>query len=164
MQVIEFKGHKYPHFQSLGHASQFAIPFAKHICKGRGLDIGCMKPEWAFPGSIPIDIDFDDPYDAYNLPEGIYDYVFSSHCLEHLPNWVDALDYWTEHIVPGGHLFLYLPDRSQRYWLPFHNRKHYHAFDGDIIKSYLENSGRYRNIFVSGVDANHSFTAFAEKK
>jgi SAM-dependent methyltransferase len=164
MKVIDFKGNKYPFFQSTGNAAQFAIPFAKHICTGRGLDIGCMKKEWAFPGAIPIDIDFEDEWDAYNLPEDIYDYIFSSHCLEHLPNWVEALDYWTSRIVPGGHLFLYLPHPSQLYWAPFHNHKHYHSFEPELIESYLKSSGRYWNIFVSGADANNSFTAFAEKR
>ena len=55
MQIIEYKGDKYPHFQSIGNASQFAIPYAKYICTGKGYDIGCMKKEWSFPGSTPID-------------------------------------------------------------------------------------------------------------
>lgn len=164
MKIIEFRGIKYPFFQSEGNAAQFAIPFAKHICHGRGLDIGCCKPAWSFPGSITIDIDFDDEYDAYNLPEDIYDYIFSSHCLEHLPNWVEALDYWTSKIAPGGHLFLYLPHPSQEYWLPFHNRKHIHSFDPAVIEKYLIHSGRYMNIFVTGADFNNSFIATAEKR
>ena len=40
-----------------------------------------------FPGSTPIDLDFDDPYHADNLPDGEVDYIFSSHCLEHVPDW-----------------------------------------------------------------------------
>ena len=60
MQVIEYRGKKYPEFQCQGNASQFAIPFAKHVCKGSGYDIGCMKIEWAFPGATPIDLEFDD--------------------------------------------------------------------------------------------------------
>ena len=69
IDTIKFKNKVYPKFQSEGNASQFAIPFAKHVCKGDGYDIGCMKEEWAFPGSTPIDIDFDDEWDALNLPE-----------------------------------------------------------------------------------------------
>ena len=66
MQIIEYKKNWYPEFQTKGNASQFAIPFAKHVCSGVGYDIGCMKQEWAFPGSTPIDLDFDDPWDADN--------------------------------------------------------------------------------------------------
>ena len=38
---------EYPKFQSIGNASQFAIPFAKHVCKGNGVDIGCNRLDWA---------------------------------------------------------------------------------------------------------------------
>ncbi len=50
------------------------VKFAKDcgIPVGEGYDIGCMKPEWAFPGSIPIDIDFDDEYHATNLVCYVY--------------------------------------------------------------------------------------------
>ena len=43
VENIEYKGDKYPSFQTIGNASQFAIPFAKHVCKVFGYDIGCMK-------------------------------------------------------------------------------------------------------------------------
>ena len=59
IETIEYNGIKYPKFQSIGNASQFAIPFASHVCKGVGYDIGCMKKEWSLPGSIPIDLSFD---------------------------------------------------------------------------------------------------------
>ena len=78
MQVLDYKGDKYPHFQSIGNASQFAIPYAKHFCDGFGYDIGCMKKEWSYPGSIAIDLDFDDPWDANHLPDDKMDYIFSS--------------------------------------------------------------------------------------
>ena len=96
MQVVEYRGDVYPHFQTVGNASQFAIPFAKHVCSGTGYDIGCMKPEWAFPGATPIDLDFDDPWHADHLPPVPVDYIFSSHCLEHVPDWVSTMDYWYE--------------------------------------------------------------------
>ena len=106
MQVVEYKGDTYPHFQTIGNASQFAIPFAKHVCSGSGYDIGCMKQEWAFPGATAIDLDFDDPWHADNLPSVQVDYIFSSHCLEHVPDWVETMNYWYECIKPGGTLFL----------------------------------------------------------
>ena len=93
MQVVEYRGDVYPQFQTVGNASQFAIPFAKHVCNGKGYDIGCMKPEWAFPGATPIDLDFDDPWHADNLPPVPVDYIFSSHCLEHVPDWVETMNY-----------------------------------------------------------------------
>ena len=161
MQVIEYRGKKYPEFQCQGNASQFAIPFAKHVCKGSGYDIGCMKTEWAFPGATPIDLEFDDPWDADNLPPVQVNYIFSSHCLEHVPDWVATMDYWFNHLREGGILFLYLPDFSQEYWRPWNNRKHKHVFTPDIIREYMIDRG-YKNVFVSGVDLNNSFMAVGE--
>jgi len=162
MKIIEFKNKKYPYFQTIGNASQFAIPFAKHICLGRGYDIGCMKKEWAFPGAIPIDLIFDDEFDAYNLPEGEMDYIFSSHCLEHLHDWVKAMNYWYDKLKVGGNLFLYLPHYSQEYWRPWNNKKHIHVFTPEIISDYMKDKGYY-NIFYSERDLNNSFMIMGVK-
>lgn len=163
INILEYKGDIYPKFQASGFAARFIFPFANEVCKGVGFDIGCSKKEWAYPDSIPIDISFDDEYHALNLPFIAVDYIFSSHCLEHVDNWVEVLNYWNNRIIPKGILFLYLPHRSQKYWLPFNNRKHIHYFDQEIIKEYLINTEKYKNIFVSGIDLNNSFTIIAEK-
>ena len=162
MQTLEYKGDLYPEFQAQGNASQFAIPFAKHFCKGVGYDIGCCKKEWSFPGSTPIDLDFNDPYDANNLPAFQVDYIFSSHCLEHVDDWVDTLFYWTKKIRDGGVLFLYLPHYDQKYWRPWNNRKHKHAFVPQTIVDFMGENG-YTNIFSSQRDLNHSFIVVGEK-
>ena len=171
IDTIKFKDTEYPKFQTLGNAAQFAIPYAKHVCTGYGVDIGCSKKEWSFPGSIPIDSCFEDGSDAYNLPfkDNTLDYIFSSHCLEHLPNWVDALDYWTTKLKRGvlkrgGTLFLYLPHYSQQYWRPWSNRKHIHCFNGEEIVDYLQDSDLYTNIFKSDPDLNNSIMIMAQKE
>jgi len=162
IETISFKGHSYPAFQSIGNASQFAIPFAKHVCTGFGYDIGCMKTEWAFPGAIPIDLSFEDAFHADNLPEPQADYIFSSHCLEHVPHWVNTMNYWYDKLRDGGTLFLYLPDFSQVYWRPWNNHQHNHVFTPKVIREYMQDKG-YKNIFVSGVDLNNAFMAMGEK-
>ena len=156
MNIIEFKGEKYPEFQSKGNASQFAIPFAKHFCIGKGYDIGFCKEEWKYPGAIGIDECLDNSYNANCLPEKGVDYIFSSHCLEHVDNWVEVLEYWISCIKSDGVLFLYLPDFSQKYWRPWYNKKHRHCFTPDIIKQFLIDHN-CKNIFVSGIDLNNSF-------
>ena len=160
--MIEYNGKKYPDFQAEGNASQFAIPFAKKFCKGVGYDIGCNRLEWSFPNSIPIDLNFNDGYDAYKLYDGPVDYIYSSHCLEHLPDWITALDYWTSKIKVGGVLLLYLPHYNQEYWRPWNNRKHLHIFTSEIVKDYMINRG-YINIFNSERDLNDSFMIVGEK-
>ena len=162
IDFITYDGVKYPEFQSHGNASQFAIPFAKHFCSGVGYDIGCCKKEWSFPGSTPIDLEFDDPYHADNLPEENVDYIFSSHCLEHVDDWVATMDYWYTKLKDGGVLFLYLPHYDQKYWRPWNNRKHKHSLTVEIIKDYMSDKG-YKNIFYSQRDLNHSFMIVGEK-
>ena len=161
MDTISFKGKQYPLFQAEGNAAQFAIPFAKQLCKGEGYDIGCNKPEWAFPGATPIDIEFDDPWDANNLPDGFVDYIFSSHCLEHVPDWVGTLSYWVDKIFAGGTLFLYLPHYDQEYWRPWNNRKHIHVLTPEIVSHCLKALGCIE-VFASERDLNHSFIVAAE--
>ena len=137
IETVDFKESVYPRFQSEGNAAQFAIPYARHVCKGAGYDIGCSKKEWAFPNAIPIDISLDDEWEAHNLPEQKVDYIFSSHCLEHIDRWVDAMDCWYDVLKKGGTLFLYLPDYSQEYWRPWNNRKHINMFSPQVIKDYM---------------------------
>lgn len=163
MELIEYKNKTYPRLQAVGNASQFAIPYARFFCHGRGYDIGCNRVEWSFPGSIPVDILFDDPWEAYNLPDELVDYIYSSHCLEHLHDWIGALEYWTTKIRPGGILFLYLPDYNQEYWRPWNNRKHKHILSSEILKDYLEHLG-YKNIFVGKRDLNDSFMIVGERE
>lgn len=160
-KVIQYKKRTYPAFQAEGFASQFAIPYAKHVCKGVGFDIGCGKKAWAFPGAICIDPQYDASYDALDLPRdpSQVDYIFSSHCLEHLDNWVDVLDYWTYCLKIGGTLFLYLPHYNQEYWRPWNNRKHKHIFTPQIIRDYME-AHKYSNIFSSERDLNDSFMIY----
>jgi predicted SAM-dependent methyltransferase len=165
IQTIEYKNKTYLKIQEEGYASQYAIPYAKKICKGIGYDIGCMKKEWSFPNSIPIDISFNDGWTAINLPKEKYgkvDYIFSSHCLEHIDNWVFVLDYWYENIKNGGILFLYLPHYKQEYWRPYNNKKHKHIFTTEILNDYMTDRG-YKNIFYSGVDLMNSFMIVGEK-
>jgi SAM-dependent methyltransferase len=164
IETISFNGIDYPKFQSEGNAAKYAIPFASELCKGKGLDIGCMRKEWAFPGSTPIDKDFPDEWDAYHLPPGKFDYIFSSHCLEHLENWVAALDYWTTKLKSGAVLFLYLPHYDQGYWRPWNNRKHIHALSSELLTDYLNDRNKFHKIFCSGKDLNDSFYCIAEKK
>lgn len=162
IKTIEFKNGSYPAFQATGNAARFAIPYALEVCKGQGYDIGCGRKDWAFPEATCIDLQLSDPYNAYYLPAMEPDYIFSSHCLEHLEDWVKAMDYWHFKLRPGGTLFLYLPHYSQEYWRPWNNRKHLNILTPKIIKDYLEAKG-YRNIFIGKRDLNNSFMAMAQK-
>lgn len=162
MEFIFFNNKKYPLFQSLGNASQFSIPYANYFCKGKGYDIGFCKEEWKYPGAIGIDLSLNNGYHADNLPEERVDYIYSSHCLEHVDNWINTLELWISKLKENGILFLYLPDFSQEYWRPWNNKKHKHCFSPEIIKTFLYDKGM-KNIFCSGIDINNSFMIVCEK-
>lgn len=164
IELVYFKERAYPKFQSEGNAAQFAIPYAKHVCKGKGADVGCNRLEWSFPGAIPIDPSIDSRFDALNFPyyADSLDYIFSSHCLEHLHDWVKVLDYWSSKLKNKGVMFLYLPDYSQEYWRPWNNRKHLNIFTPKILYDYFKNN-QYINVYASEVDLNNSFMIMAEK-
>lgn len=162
IKTISYEGEVYPAFQSEGNASQFAIPFAKHFCQGMGVDIGFSKPEWIFPGAIGADItDHTNDYHALNLPENL-DYVYSSHCLEHLDDWIKNLRYWISCLKKGGNIFLYLPHPDQRYWRPWNNLKHKHVLHPQDVSSCLLKFG-ITDIFISGRDLNHSYIIVGTK-
>ena len=165
IETIKFGDNEYPMHQAVGHAAQFAIPFAKYYCKGVGFDVGCMKKEWAFPGATPIDISFGDGYHATNFPllgEQVVDYIFSSHCLEHIPNWMEVLEYWYDKLKFGGVLFLYLPHYDQEYWRPWNDKRHLNIFTPQIIRDWMGDKD-FKNIFWGERDLNHSFMVVGEK-
>lgn len=165
METITFKGVTYPAFQASGFAARFAFPFAQEFCKGVGFDIGCNRAEWSYPGSILIDPLLQPEYDAMNLPPIQVDYIFSSHCIEHLSNWSDALNYWHTKLKRVGVLFLYLPDMSrQGYWRPWHNKKHLHYITPSIMSDYFNDHAIWDDVRISGTDLNASFYVIAERK
>lgn len=175
MEVIEYNGKEYPHLQAEGFASQYAFRFADKFCKGYGLDIGYCKPEWKLPGAVGVDEgrlyvekDLHELRCSVSATDLAYsdqlDYIFSSHCLEHLNDWVGVLNYWTTKIRSGGVMFLYLPNADyQEYWRPFSNRKHLSWLTPNMLEEYFMFRG-WKNIFVTqGYDLNGSFYAVAEK-
>jgi SAM-dependent methyltransferase len=165
MSFIDFNNKKYPVLTARGNAAQFIIPYAKYFCFGEGYDIGCAKIEWSLPGSIPIDKTLNSDFDAYNLPNKKVDYIFSSHCLEHLDDWVYALDYWISKLKINGCLLLYLPHYTQEYWRPWNNRKHYHAFTEQILHDYFIQHKDIckETLIITGPDLNYSFAIHAKK-
>ncbi len=122
--VFDYRGATYPTYLRDGDGQRWIAGLAKHFCRGVGLDVG--SGAWPLPGAHPIDLKRGT--DANALPEGIWDYVFSSHCLEHLTNPIAALEHWLTRIRPGGVLFVYLPHPDMTYWKPQHCRKHLHSW------------------------------------
>lgn len=112
-----YKGELFPDYLNHGNASSFILEKAQRYCQGKGIDIGAGN--WPFPGAIPIqDEEHQNAYKLNQFEDNSLDYVFSSHCLEHLEYWEKALVLWSSKIKYGGILFLYLPHESMKLWNP----------------------------------------------
>ncbi len=98
---------------------------------GKGIDIGA--------GVWPVRPDvqsFDQVHGDANditrhVTPGSYDYVFSSHCLEHMRDPDHALQEWWKLVRPGGSMLIVVPDEDlyeQGYWPSLFNKDHKFTF------------------------------------
>ncbi len=158
---FEYQETLYPSYIKHGHAADHVIPIAKHFCIGKGLDIGGQK-DCHFPGARIINLDLKDGFTSGNLPDEKYDYIFSSHTLEHIPALLNTLLYWRNHLKPGGVLFLYLPHWRMTYWLPTRCKKHLHIFEPEGMRTTLMGVG-FKNVLFSERDLFWSFAIVGVK-
>ncbi len=156
--LYTFEGELFPDYLKRGNACQFITPTALHFCKGTGVDVGAGA--WPLPGAIPVDV--SNEYSAMSLPAGPFDFVFSSHCLEHLFDPVAALEHWRERLKPSGVLFLYLPHPAMLYWRPEHCRKHRHLFHPEDVTRTVSRLG-FESVIHSERDLAWSFAVVGFK-
>lgn len=106
---------------------------------GAGIDVGCGPDPLGFYRALfPLMrevVGWDRKQgDAQALPgiePAAFDFLHSSHCLEHLYYPHAALRRWCEVVRPGGHLVVLVPDEDmyeQGEWPPRFNRDHKHTF------------------------------------
>lgn len=145
-----------------------ALPYVK----GVGIDVGC-GPFKAFPHSIGIDGQayaasgnagpnlVMDGTDLEVFADGKFDYVFSSHFLEHVHHPEAVLREWWRVLRAGGHLVLYLPhkDLYPNIGQPGANPDHKSDFvPGDIV-AMMKRVGGWTLVEneVRGQDYEYSF-------
>lgn len=85
--------------------------FFERYCGGNGIDVG-YGGDPVVVGCDVWDIEHGDAQYVETLGDEVYDFVYSSHLLEHLVNPDVALGNWWRVLKPGGHLILYVPDRE----------------------------------------------------
>lgn len=94
--------------------------FATRWFCGNGIDVGGGEDSLAlyrefFPLSRNIFV-YDQAHgDAQllaNVLDESFDFLYSSHCLEHMRDAREALDHWLRVIKPGGHLVIQVPDED----------------------------------------------------
>lgn len=94
--------------------------FVSRYFVGSGIDIGCGKDSiGAYKETFPL-ITSVTPWDLSNgdaqIMNGVvnntYDFVHSSHCLEHLQDPYEGIQNWFRILKPGGHLIVMIPDED----------------------------------------------------
>lgn len=107
--------------------------FFDAYCQGNGIDIG-WGGDLLSSNCVGWDFEDGDAELLEGVPDEAYDFVYSSHNLEHLYNVDRAVINWWRVLKPGGYLILYLPHRELcegRRYLPSSEPDHKHYFMPD---------------------------------
>lgn len=94
--------------------------FANRYFVGEGIDIGCGPDPVSlyaelFPrmGAVrPWDMPDGDAQLLQGVADESFDFVHSSHCLEHMRDPREALKNWYRVLKPGGYLVITVPDED----------------------------------------------------
>jgi SAM-dependent methyltransferase len=94
--------------------------FLSQFFVGYGIDIGSGPDSLAqyselFPlcqGIRSWDKNDGDAQVMLTVKDKSYDFVHSSHCLEHMKDPIEALHNWERILKPGGHLVMLVPDED----------------------------------------------------
>lgn len=94
--------------------------YATRYFVGHGIDIGCgPDPVSQYGQQFPLmkscrgwDLPDGDAQLLASAPDGTFDFVHSSHCLEHMVDPRVALGHWLRVLKPGGHLIVTVPDED----------------------------------------------------
>lgn len=119
--------------KGMGDGLRYIYRLATKFCKGNGLDIGATqwkKESESLPGAIPVDLTIPGSGSATDL--SLYygknlDFVFSSHCLEHVSDPEAAVNEVLKVLKSGGIYFLYLPYPGHYAWDPAYCEEKYQA-------------------------------------
>ncbi len=114
-------------------------PLWRRVFAGKGIDIGSgddlVTREGLWPDVVSCEAFDAADGDAACITEhrspSSYDFVYSSHCLEHLPDPGKALRQWGDLVKPGGYLAVVVPDEDlyeQSHWPSRHNAGHQWTF------------------------------------
>jgi SAM-dependent methyltransferase len=161
-----YQGEFYPDYLTVGGSSHAISRDALKLCQGQGIDIGAGL--WPLPGAVPVDIWRGSGVERSiaDFENGSLDYVFSSHCLEHIENWREALAEWVKKLKPDGTIFLYLPHPECAIWhpnSPFVGDGHKWIPTPEILSRALEDLGCEVMDRDVGPDAMFSFYICAQK-
>jgi len=118
---------------------------------GQGLDIGAgpdglSRMIGLFPRIESVrewDLPDGDAQYLAGVPDGTFDFVHSSHCLEHMVDCRVALAHWLRVLKPGGHLVVTIPEEDlyeRGVWPSRFNRDHKWTFTANKRDSWSPKS------------------------
>jgi len=93
---------------------------------GEGVDIGC-GPDKILPEARGWDLEDGDAQYMAGVPDESFDWVYSSHCLEHMRDPRVALANWWRILRPNGYLMVVVPEANlyeQGHWPSIYNPDH----------------------------------------
>jgi SAM-dependent methyltransferase len=85
--------------------------YFERFLNGCGIDIGCGDDP-VTPDCVKWDMAQGDGQELVGVEAYAFDWVYSSHCLEHLASPTRALSRWWEVLKPGGYLMVVVPDED----------------------------------------------------
>jgi SAM-dependent methyltransferase len=111
------------------------VRFANRYFVGSGIDIGCgddplSRYQQQFPlmtALRPWDLPDGDAQKLETVADNTYDFVHSSHCLEHMRDPYEAFGNWVRVTKPGGHIVITIPEEDmyeQGVWPSTYNGDH----------------------------------------
>ena len=152
--------------------------------KGHGIDIGCdddVLNKNVFKNIIDVhayDKKIDQSFDAEfceNIEDNKYDFVYSSHCLEHMKDPYIAYENWIRICNRGGYLIVAVPHEifyEKCKWPSMFNEDHKtswtYEFKSNLINSihtidFLQNFNKLVDIIsIQTILVNFDFNKFQE--
>lgn len=112
--------------------------FARYL-RGDGIDIGCGDDPLIVPDGTVRQWDRADGDAQYmaGVPDASFDFVYSSHCLEHMVDVPATIHHWLRILKPGGYLYVVVPDYvfyEKCMWPSHYNTDHKHTFSGWVTR------------------------------
>jgi SAM-dependent methyltransferase len=86
-------------------------PVELEALKGKGIDIGCGADP-VTPTARRFDKEDGDANRISDYIKEEFDFVYASHCLEHMHEPKSAILEWWKLVKVGGHLFILVPDED----------------------------------------------------
>lgn len=93
------------------HERRVCEGFFENHCSGRGLDVG-YGGDLLSENCFGWDREHGDAQLLERIDDEAFDFVYSSHTLEHVADAVLALRNWYRVLKPGGYLIVFVPERD----------------------------------------------------